>query len=158
MRPVTIVNGILSRVPYFRSLLSYFLVAVAVAAIQGIGFSFAEDLPPEAVELHFGATTVVLERNALLSVAGRSKSDFGNTKNFDISPDGPASGCASLAGADGVQPAMRADHPNPDSAPCRATYPPAGLVSQSPADTDPDRRYLAARAAVGIVHFGTVSI
>jgi hypothetical protein len=91
MRPVTIVNGILSRVPYFRFLLSCFLVAVAVVAFQGAGCLFAQDLPADAVELRFGATTVVLDRNALLSVAGRGKSDLGTTQKFDISPDGPAS-------------------------------------------------------------------
>jgi hypothetical protein len=71
--------------------LSYFLAACAVAAFQGAGFSFAQDLPADAVELRFGATTVVLDRTALLSVAGRGKSDLGTTQKFDISPDGPAS-------------------------------------------------------------------
>jgi hypothetical protein len=83
-----------SRVPYFRSRpqwFSYFLAACAVAALLGPGLSFAQDLPADAVELRFGATTVVLDRNALLSVAGRGKSDLGSTQKFDISPDGPAS-------------------------------------------------------------------
>jgi hypothetical protein len=83
-----------SPVPYFGSparRLSYFLAACAVAAIQGAGFSFAQDLPADAVELRFGATTVVLDRNDLRSVAGRGKSDLGNRQKFDISPDGPAS-------------------------------------------------------------------
>jgi hypothetical protein len=66
-------------------------VFASAIVLQSVCPSSAQDLPSDTIDLHFGATTVVLERNALLSVAGRGKSDLGNTQKFDISPDGPAS-------------------------------------------------------------------
>jgi hypothetical protein len=53
--------------------------------------SFAQGGSADTTELHFGGTTVMLDRNLIRGVGKIAKSGLGATREFDVSPDGPVS-------------------------------------------------------------------
>jgi hypothetical protein len=87
---VSAYQSILGRMSFEENFLSAKLPLCALAFLTvSAPPSFAQDVLSDAIELHFGATTVVLDRNSVLGVGGLGKFNLGNAQKFDISPDGP---------------------------------------------------------------------